>query len=396
MAMIHDFRHTPGRQHGRYNGDMTQERWLNAAAYGTWFVVGLPTLAEIRAGEMRGFSALIWTAAFVTFPVAFAAFDRCTAAVSRSTPRALLAVQALAGLTMVYVSGNATIAATLVIVAAEAAAFFSPLRAWLWVGAQSAGIAAIWWRYDGWIGALSVGGAFAGFQAFALATMSLARREHQARETLARTNAELTATQALLSENSRVAERLRISRDLHDALGHHLTALSLQLDVASRLAEGQAAQHVHEAHAITRLLLSDVRDVVSEMREGNRIDLAGALRRLADVPGDLAVHLEVPQAVGLDDPAQAHALFRSVQEIITNTARHARARNLWIRLEPQPDGIALHARDDGRGADALTFGNGLRGMRERFEEYAGRVDVASSAGEGFEIHAFMPRPQPAS
>src|SRR5204863_1503702 len=97
----------------------------------------------------------------------------------------------------------------------------------------------------------------------------------------ARANAELHATRALLVEDSRVAERLRISRDLHDTLGHHLTALSLQLEVASRLASGPAAERVTEAHAITRLLLGDVRDVVSRLRESSHFDVAAAIRTLA-------------------------------------------------------------------------------------------------------------------
>ena len=104
----------------------------------------------------------------------------------------------------------------------------------------------------------------------------------------------------------------------------------------------------------------------------------------------------MPESVDVDDAAQAHALLRCVQEIITNTARHAAARNLWIRVERRPDGIAIHARDDGRGAAEVTWGNGLKGMRERFEEHAGRVEITSAAGRGFEVHGFMPRAEAAS
>lgn len=112
--------------------------------------------------------------------------------------------------------------------------------------------------------------------------MWLARSERDAREELARANAELVARQSLLAESSRIAERLRISRDLHDTLGHHLTALSLQLDVAARLASGQAAAHVREAHAITRLLLGDVRDVVSRMRD-ERLDRTRAVLKALEL-----------------------------------------------------------------------------------------------------------------
>jgi signal transduction histidine kinase len=107
------------------------------------------------------------------------------------------------------------------------------------------------------------------------------------------------------------------------------------------------------------------------------------------------IHLDMPDRLDLDDSAQAHALLRCVQEIITNTARHALAQNLWIAIVQRPDGIDLNARDDGRGSPDVRWGNGLRGMRERFEEYAGRIDFTSTAGHGFEVRGFMPRPETA-
>jgi len=374
------------------------EKWLDWAAYATWLVVSLPTIADISTGEFAGWRAFTWVVAFLAFGLSLAVCLRPAASPLARRPGravALLALQSVAGLAMIFLTGNGTAGATLVIVAAEAAAVFPPAIAWTWVVVQSLLLGAIWGYFDGWIGGLTGGGSFAGFQAFAISAMSLARSERSAREELSRANAELVATQSLLAENSRIAERLRISRDLHDTLGHHLTALSLQLDVASRLTSGQAAEHVREAHAITRLLLGDVRSVVSEMRETSRLNLADEVRALAGA-GALQVHLDLPDTLQLDDPDQAHALLRCVQEIITNASRHGGAQNLWIRIARRADGIDLHARDDGRGATHITWGNGLKGMRERFEVFSGRIEVTPGDGRGFEVHGFMPRPGIAS
>ena len=83
-----------------------------------------------------------------------------------------------------------------------------------------------------------------GFELFAVSAAHLARSEARARESLARANAELRAAHAMLAENTRMAERLRISRDLHDVIGHNLTSLTVHLDVAKRLAQGDSVEHV--------------------------------------------------------------------------------------------------------------------------------------------------------
>jgi signal transduction histidine kinase len=259
-----------------------------------------------------------------------------------------------------------------------------------WVAAHTAIIVARFWWIDGPLSALIVGGAYLGFQMFAMATSTLALRERTAREELARANAELHATRALLVEDSRVAERLRISRDLHDTLGHHLTALSLQLEVASRLASGAAADRIAEAHAITRLLLGDVRDVVSQLRSSGHADLGAAIRVLAAPVAQPQVHVDVAEDVAIEDSLQKDAILRCVQEIITNAVRHADARNVWIAIERRAGSIVLTARDDGRGVQTVTCGHGLRGMRERFEDLAGHVEFSSKPGDGFHIAAFIP------
>jgi signal transduction histidine kinase len=291
-----------------------------------------------------------------------------------------------------YISGSGAGMGLLVIVAAELPYFLPNAAVWTWIALQTLALIAIF--FPGFPAeAITIGVAIGGFQVFAAASSILAISEGRARTNLARTNAELTATRELLAESSRTSERLRISRDLHDTLGHHLTALSLQLDVASRLSDGKLAEHIHQAHAITRLLLSDVREVVSSLRESGRVNLAEAIRALAVQPVSAQVHLDVPATLHVDDADRAEAILRAVQEILTNTARHARAANLWIQLEPSDAGVTLHARDDGRGVQTVVWGNGLRGMRERYEQHGGRVDVMPSAGSGFEVHAFMPTPR---
>lgn len=104
----------------------------------------------------------------------------------------------------------------------------------------------------------------------------------------------------------------------------------------------------------------------------------------------------MPPVLDVHDPERAEALLRCVQEIVTNVARHAGARNLWIRIEVRTDGIALHAHDDGQGAPRLSLGHGLTGMRERFTALAGSVEFESRPETGFEIRGFMPTPHAAS
>jgi signal transduction histidine kinase len=376
---------------------MRSERWLIAAGFGTWLVSALPTMLRIAGGRLSGPALAAFVMAFVAFGVAFAI--ACLARQgpwrARSVRTALLAVQTLAGLTMIRSGNDLFPSATLVVVAGQLDEIH-PRAAALWVALQTAVLGIVMLDHMRAASAIATAGAFGGFQVFALVTASLTTRERLAREELTRANAELLATRALLVDSSRVAERLRISRDLHDTLGHHLTALSLQLDVASRLTDGKAADHVQRAHAITRLLLSDVRDVVSQLRVGSRFDIAAALRALTTRPGMLTVHLDVPPVLDIDRAEHADALLRCVQEIITNTTRHAGARNLWIRVEADADRITLQARDDGRGAAALAIGHGLTGMRERFEECGGSVEFRGSDGLGFEVRGVLPRPQTGS
>ncbi|HET7331133.1 sensor histidine kinase [Dyella sp.] len=230
-----------------------------------------------------------------------------------------------------------------------------------------------------------------GFQLFAISAAHLARSEASARERLAHANAELHATQALLTQSALMGERLRISRDLHDVMGHHLTSLHVHLDVAARTAEGQSAFHLTQARDIAGELLAEVRTVVRQVRV-LPVDLHATLLALAEGAADLDVRLVLPEAIDALDAPRADALLRCVQELITNTRRHAGARQLSIELAQAPNGeVRLMAKDDGVGTNAdVAEGQGLAGMRERFEALGGWLAVFSRSGEGFQVSGAIP------
>ncbi|HLF29986.1 MAG TPA: sensor histidine kinase [Xanthomonadales bacterium] len=233
-------------------------------------------------------------------------------------------------------------------------------------------------------------GLFLGISLFAFMSSVVALRQHAARDELRKVNSELRATQALLAENTRIAERVRIARELHDLVGHHLTALTLNLEVVTHLVQGKALEHVQQAHSLARLLLADVREVVSDMRDDDKVDLAAALRTLVEGVPEPLIHLDLPQELAMTDPLRAQILLRCAQEMITNSVRHAQARNLWIRLLLDENGVAMTARDDGRGVDKVVAGNGLNGMAERLRQLGGELAVESSPGAGFSLHAWVP------
>ncbi len=223
------------------------------------------------------------------------------------------------------------------------------------------------------------------FHIFALLSSVATLQSKQASDRANALNRELTATQHLLAQASRESERTRIARDLHDLLGHHLTALSIHLQVASRVSDGEVKEKIDQCHALSRLLLSDVRDAVGTMRERNDVNFADTLRLIAqDVP-NLKVHLDLPPTLRLEDVNVAETLLRCVQEAITNTLRHAGAKATWIRLRQDEQDICLSITDDGAADKPLTPGNGLKGMRERVEHLNGQFLLKAGANVAIDV-----------
>ncbi|OQO92922.1 two-component sensor histidine kinase [Saccharomonospora piscinae] len=213
------------------------------------------------------------------------------------------------------------------------------------------------------------------------------QRDSRAQRELAEAHTELGATSALLAESSRSDERLRISRELHDLIGHQLTALTLELEVAAHHSTEPGRHHVLRARHIARELLGDVRTTVGELRE-RAPDLRTTLERITGELPRPAVHLVVHDDVRADEEGTT-VLVRCVQEIVTNTIRHTTARNLWIDVAmTEQGGLTLSAVDDGPGADPVRPGHGLRGIQERVTALGGRVAFAGE--RGFRVTAEVP------
>ena len=251
------------------------------------------------------------------------------------------------------------------------------------------------WLHWGWHWGVVLAFAYLPFQFIAVATARLLAEETALREGLAVANAELEATRELLAQSARLAERARIARDLHDLLGHHLTALSLNLEIASHKAAGEARARIDTAQSVTKLLLGDVRAVVGALREDG-LDLPAALRKLADGIPRPRIHVAASPSLAIDDPAVGEVVLRCAQEIVTNAVRHARAENLWLEIERSEAGIRdprprRRVRGD-RFARGVAHGHGLAGLRERFEQRGGAVSFDTAPGEGFRVDAMLPLP----
>ncbi|MBU3004296.1 sensor histidine kinase [Paraglaciecola arctica] len=214
------------------------------------------------------------------------------------------------------------------------------------------------------------------FNIFALIMVNTANKERQAKEHANQLNRQLLATQKLLSQANKQAERVRIARNIHDLLGHHLTALTINLQVASRISQGEAKEKIETCHGLAKLLLSDVREAVSEIREKSNIELKDALLALCDNLPGLKIQFEFDDNVKINEVNTADTIIKCVQESLTNTVKHSTADRLQLDIKQLEQAIAVNICDNGQPIKHLKVGNGLRGMAERLALIGGEVSFA--------------------
>lgn len=193
----------------------------------------------------------------------------------------------------------------------------------------------------------------------------------------------LRATQKELATVAVEEERNRVARDMHDILGHSLSAIALKADLAATLSERDpvaAAAEIREVQTLARTTLSDMRAVVSGYR---RVRIASELASLRTLLPAAGITAHLPTTTD-EVPERNRELFGwALREAATNVIRHAGARNCWVTLAPG----RITVEDDGVGpsprGEQDPSGTGLHGLAERAADAGGALTIGRSRRGGF-------------
>jgi two-component system sensor histidine kinase DesK len=223
--------------------------------------------------------------------------------------------------------------------------------------------------------------------------LRIGRRSKELREKLTLANDEI----ARLSKNE---ERQRISRDLHDTLGHTLSLITLKSELAEKLIPKQpmrAAQEIRDVQMTSRAALKQVRELISGM---NAVTVRDEIAHAKQILAAAGMNLELEGEFGEDGPSPAplvdNMLGMGLREAVTNVVKHSRARVCAIRWIETQDSYTLTVADDGIGTesnhmDGDTTKNGIQGMRNRLKLVEGDVTLESAAGRGTRVSMTVPR-----
>ena len=226
--------------------------------------------------------------------------------------------------------------------------------------------------------------------------LELNRRLEIANTDLQRTNEELEKS---LMDNARLAEireRNRIAREIHDTLGHTLTGLAAGIDACIALAGDDKPALRNQLDLLSRVSRNGIKDIrmsVSSLRPDapERLNLKNAIEELVENTKRVAgVNIKLDcDIINLKfDEDEEMAIYRIVQESLTNAIRHGKAKNIDVSIKKNYGSINLLICDDGIGCEDIKAGFGLRHIRERVNMLKGQVNFAGE--DGFKVEAMIP------
>ncbi|MBF2067629.1 MAG: sensor histidine kinase [Calothrix sp. C42_A2020_038] len=233
---------------------------------------------------------------------------------------------------------------------------------------------------------------------FVLLLMNTVVSERQSREKLAAANKQLKQYAIKVEYQATLEERNRIAREIHDSLGHSLTALNLQLETALKLSQSnpkKAQDFLARAKELGSKALQDVRQSVSALRlnrwSGESLEEA-IIMLLADV--EQATNVKPSYVINITTPLSSEisiAVYRIIQESLTNICKYASATKIDLELLARPSNLYLRIQDNGVGFDLNqnTKGFGLQSMRERTEALGGSFSIKTDVGTGCKIQVVI-------
>jgi signal transduction histidine kinase len=249
---------------------------------------------------------------------------------------------------------------------------------------------------------ISFGVGFFAFSAFSIAY----RRSQQAHAESEQLLAELTSAQGRLRDLAVMDERQRIAREMHDAVGHRLTAAAVLLEGAARLIPrepARAAAMVETSRVQVREGLDELRTAVGALNAvpGGDQPLARVLGALADIAAQgTGINVSLTIVPGLPEPDQQRrvVIVRTVQEGLTNVQKHAGASRAELALSLDAGTWTLTCRDDGRGpapvtaggAGDLAHGFGLKNLSARAAELGGTVELLREGNGTTTLRLLLP------
>ena len=234
---------------------------------------------------------------------------------------------------------------------------------------------------------------------FVLQLTSKVISERQMKQKLAQANEQLRDYAQKVEELATVQERNRIARDIHDSLGHALTSLNIQMQTAVKLWKKEPIQayfFLTQAQSLGRTAMQEVRKSISTLREDAKVErpLEARIETLIDDyrrGTGLFICTNISRC-GLVPKPIAKAIYRIVQESLTNIFKYAEATEVQIKLKTTPEEFDLSVEDNGKGFDPMQnlSGFGLRGMQERVTAVNGEIEVITSPGKGCRIEVKIP------
>lgn len=184
-------------------------------------------------------------------------------------------------------------------------------------------------------------------------------------------------------------DRTRLARDVHDSVGHHLTAIRMQAAAAQRTGESATADRaLGTIKELASSALSEVRELVRSLgdQEVGVADVHRLAARLSGPDRHIAVH-GVATAL---PPAVDHTVFRVVQEALTNAVRHSDATELEVDIRSERGSVLVSVRDNGSPTGSLGDGQGIRGMRDRVGALGGTLAAGYREQFGWVVEAEVP------